>query len=194
MTLPTLAEVHPPLTTAEAARNNVLARKQAKQTEAMTIAERIRNNVAEGGNVTANRLRVAMGDDPEPEVLPDAEQLNKVRSEINALTTVFPGVDGAYQREKSIASQKLCAAVAPDHTALVKDFASKLAALHASHIRYVGFLDAVESTQASLGSLRPVSPNALGFPLDRSGAYYWAFAEFRENGHISINEIPREIR
>lgn len=194
MNLPTLTEVHPPLIAMEAARNNVLAKKQAQQTEAMTIAERIRNNSPEGGNATANRLRVLMGETPEPEVLPDPEQLNKLRSEIDALNRGFPGIDGAFQREKSIASQKLCAAVAPDHTALVKDLASKLAALHASHIRYVEFLDAVESTQASIGSLRPVSPHALGHPRDKSGPYYYAFKEFIENGHIGINDVPRETR
>ena len=119
MKIPALKDVHPPLGIAEAKRADGYARISALRTEAITIGKRIDDSAPLQGNADENKLRAAVGDKPLPEVLPDHEQLAKVRDEITVLANASQYLDGVYQREKAIASQKLCEAASGEHTAHV---------------------------------------------------------------------------
>ena len=192
--LPNLETVHPPYAEGIATYNRVNTTKAEKQAAALAISERVRTNRSESGNIEENRLRVLKGLEAEPEVLPDADQLVKVRKEIEAINRNLPGLHGEVQQEKQVASRLLCQSVEGDHAALVTDFFTKLSALNVAHCAYVDFLDAVEATGASTGSLRPIWPSAFGHPRDASAAYHWAFKEGRENGHINYSVIPKAVR
>jgi hypothetical protein len=160
----------------------------------MEAAERIRTLKPHPGNAEINRVRALVGDQTLPEVLDDAALLGQLRRSIVEIDRAFPTIDGEYQRENAIASRKLCEAVAPEHTVRVKKIASDLAALHGSLTDYFDFLSAVENTGASTSALRPVFPNGIGHPRDASGPFHWFFKEMRENGHISMKEIPECVR
>jgi hypothetical protein len=188
-----LEEIHPPLADANRVANKVSARIMALKASTATIIERLHANHPEAGNVETNKARVLAGETPLPEVLPDHEQVNKNRSELSTLGNSMQISVGNVQREKGIASTKLGEAFASEHTAFVKEIASNLSTLHASHTAYVNFLDAFENTGASNTYLRPVWPN-VGSPFDNSGAYHWTFKEMRENGHITMKDIPEAVR
>ncbi|MDA9487944.1 hypothetical protein [Bradyrhizobium sp. CCBAU 11361] len=164
------------------------------RSEAIVIGQRIRDGVPKSGNVEANSFRIMRGEKPEPEILSDPDRLDFLRRQINERVRLSAAFDGALQREKAVASNKLCEAVTPEHTALVSDFAAKLSALHAAHTKYVDFLDAVEASGASMSYLRPVWPAAIGHPRDASASYHWTYKEMREHGHITMNQIPEVVR
>jgi hypothetical protein len=156
--------------------------------------ERLHTNSPKYGNVELNNARAIAGLTQLPEVLPDHEQITKDRVELNKLAVSMNIARGKVDLQKAIASTKLCEAVAPEHTALVKDMAAKLSALHASHTAYVNFLDALQNTGSANTYLRPVWPTTIGSPFDTTGSYHWTFKEMRENGHITMKEIPEAIR
>ncbi|MFC7700916.1 hypothetical protein ACFQX9_30070 [Bradyrhizobium sp. GCM10028915] len=194
MKLPDLNSLHPPQAVAQADHARNYAEIAAMRSEAIVISQRIRDGVAQSGNVEQNRFRVMRGEAPETEVLADPERLANLRAQIEARVKASAAFDGALQREKAIASKKLCEALAPEHSELVVDIATKLTALHKAHTAYVDFLDAVEATGASTSYLRPIWPTALGHPKDASATYHWAFKEMREHGHITMNQIPEAVR
>jgi hypothetical protein len=193
MKKPTLEEVHPPL--ADAENDLALANAKAGSLRAaiMTRSERVRSNKEMPGNQAINKIRTALGQDLLAEVLPDREQLAKDSRELAIINSGLHVKFGVVQRHREIASAKLCATVAPEYKALVKDVASKFSALHASLTKKYNFLDEVESTGASTTALNPISPNGL-HPRDTSGVFHWVFKEMREHGHISMQDIPEIVR
>ena len=189
-----LSDIHQPLADETNNLNSIHARSFALKASAALVNERLQANNPEMGNQDLNKAREAAGLTPLPEVLPDHEQIKQDRAEITKLANAMHIGRAKVEREKSVASKILCEAVDDDHTALVKDMASKLSAFHASHAAYVKFLDAVEATGSSNTLLRPVWPSAIGSPFDTSGAYHWTFREMRENGHIAMRDVPEAVR
>jgi hypothetical protein len=189
----TLEEIHPPLAKSFAVANEINATIASLKASTAIAVQRINANRPELGNVDTNAARIIAGQPVLPETLPDYEQVNKNRVELSKLENARHVATASVQREKSAASIKLGTEVAPQHTALVKDMASKLSAFHASHRAYVNFLGTFENTGASNGALRPVWPN-VGSPFDTSGLYHWTFKEMRENGHIAMKDIPEAVR
>jgi hypothetical protein len=188
-----LDETHPPLAAANDTVNKINARTAALKASTAMAIQRIDANQPEKGNVEINAARAISGQPLLPEILPDYQQVDKNRIELSKLENARHMATANVQREKSAASNKLCAEVAPHHTALVKDMASALSAFQLSHTKYVDFLSALEDTGASNTSLNPVWPG-VGHPRDTSGLYHWTFKEMRENGHISMNDIPKAVR
>ena len=189
-----LEDVNPALAPAQADTNTASARITELRADTAIRVARVQAGRPEGGNQEENKRRHILGQTRLPEVLPDEEQINKNREQLTILIAAMPSLAGIVQREKDRASAQLCTQVAGEHTALVKDIASRLSALHASHVRYVEFLDSLENVGASTTSLRPIWPTAIGHPRDSSGMYHWTFKEARENGHIGMKEIPEAVR
>ena len=180
MKLPkTLEELHQPLSVANDELNNQSARVAALRSDTAIRVARIQSNRPEPGNQEENKLRDVLGQTRLPDVLSDVEQVTKNRIELTILTNGMPMRLSAVQREKDVASSKLCDLVASDHRELVKDVASSFSALHGSLTRYFDFLDAIENTGASTTALRPVFPTGF-HPRDASGAIHWAIKEMRE--------------
>jgi hypothetical protein len=195
MKLPkTLEETFQPLAEATDVVNKINTRTHVLRASVALRNERLHTNNPEQGNVDTNKARAIAGLTPLPEILPDHEQIIKDRVELNQLAASMNIARANVDRQKALASAKLCEALTPEHTALVKDMAAKLSALHASHIAYVNFLDALQNTGSSNTHLRPVWPTTIGSPFDTSGTYHWTFKEMRENGHITMKEIPEAIR
>ena len=186
-------ETYPPVGVARADLNNQSARIATLQTENIQRGARIRSNNTRPGNRDENMQRAILGQQLLPEVLSDNEQFAKNEAELAILVRGLPGKVGNLQREKDVASKTLCAMVADDHKALVKDVAANLSAFHASLTTYFDFLDKVEATGASTTALRPIYPNGL-HPRDTYGTLHWTFKEMRENGHITMSDIPEAVR
>jgi hypothetical protein len=194
MKLPkTLEEIHPPLADATDVINKINTRTHVLRASVALRTERLHTNSPEQGNVELNNARAIAGLTQLPEILPDHEQIVKDRAELNKLAASMNIARANVDRQKALASTKLCEAIAPEHTALVKDMAAKLAALHASHTAYVKFLDALQNTGSANTYLRPVWPTTIGSPFDTSGSYHWTFKEMRENGHITRRSTPMEL-
>jgi hypothetical protein len=185
----TLEEFDPSLAVAYSELNNQSARAATLRPDIISRKQRISSNNIQMGNQAENNQRAILGQPPVPEALSDYQQLEKDEQELTALTKSMQSKVGLVQRQKDIASAKLCAMVAPEYTVFVKDVASKMSALHASLTKKYNFLDELESTGASTTALNPISPNGL-HPRDTSGILHWAFKEMRENGHISMRDKP----
>jgi hypothetical protein len=189
----TLEEVHPPLDAATTKLTRQSARAASLRANIIARNERVRLNQAVLGNKEENNRRAILGDELLPEVLSDREQEEKDRSELANLDRALPSTAGEVQRQRDIASAKLCAQVSPEYTALVKDFARDFAACHGALTRIYDFTDKIESMRASTTALNPISPNGL-HPRETSGIFHWTFREMRENGHISMRDIPEAVR
>jgi hypothetical protein len=188
-----LDETHPPLAAANDAANEINATIASLKASTAIAVQRINANRPELGNVDTNAARAISGQPLLPEILSDYQLVDKNRIELSKLENARHMATANVQREKSAASIKLCAEVAPHHTALVKDMASALSAFQLSHTKYVDFLSGLEDTGASNTSLNPVWPGT-GHPRDASGLYHWTFKEMRENGHITMKDIPESVR
>ncbi|MBB5053055.1 hypothetical protein HNQ36_003046 [Afipia massiliensis] len=191
--IPTLEERHPRLRTLLEDQNGIFTRIKEKTAEKIEISERIRDNPSPG-NGEINRLKRLLNQPTDPDVKPDRERLPELVSDIESLKLASAVIDDAIQQERRVASRLICEDVSGEHTVHVKDFAAKIVALHAAHERYVKFLDAVESTGASLSPLQPVSPYTLGHPASVNGTYYWSMREFLDNGHITKRELPKAFQ
>ena len=194
MKMPTLEEIHPPLDAATTKLTRQSSRATSLRANAIARNERDRLKQAVLGNKEENNRRAILGEELLPEALSDREQGEKDRAELANIDRAMPSTAGEVQRQRDIASAKLCAKLLPEYTALVKDVASTGSAFHASLTRKFDFLDAVESYRnASTTALRPIFPTGL-HPRDASGTLHWTFKEMRENGHISMREIPEAVR
>lgn len=188
-----LEDLNPLLAPAITERDKESTIISALTADTMTRLARVRANRPDPGNRDENQRREVLGLGRLPDVLSDPEEIEKNRIELTIRRNKMPILCDAVQKQKDIASKLLCEEVAPDHTAHVKDVNKNLSGLHGSLTRYFDFLNNVENTGASTTALSPIFPTGL-HPRDTSGIFHWTFKEMRENGHISMREIPEAVR
>jgi len=165
-----------------------------KKAECAEIRARMTNEPS-AGNAQEVRVRQLLGNGTaKAVVLPDPQRLNELLVALDDLNTAIAILDAQIETETRVASVKLCEAAKPEHSALAKKFAGNIMELHAAHLDYLKFIDAIEDRGASTISLGRVSPHWLGHPRDASGGYHYALKDFVEAGHISKNEIHEAIR
>lgn len=193
MKIPKLTERNPRLGELESKRNGLHAEKASKVAEAAVVRVRLQQ-APNNGNAAENRVRHLLGEAPLPSAAPDMSRLEALLTELHDLNKAISILDASIQNEKAIASRAVCSEVKPEVTRLGKNFAKALVALHSTHSEYIKFLDSVEDTGASIGSLGRVWPSGLGHFADRSGTYHYAFREFLETGLIDKASIPEAVR
>ncbi|MCX7308979.1 MAG: hypothetical protein NTZ72_13965 [Afipia sp.] len=193
MKIPTPEDLSPALREKQKQRREIAATINIKKHEATIIAARIANKKENPGNVDSNRMKRLLNQETDEDVLPDREQLNKLRQELETLDSALRAIDGSILNEKITASVLVCDNVRQEHTRLAKQFATKLLALHSAHEEYANFVEAVDDTGTRTGSLGVIHPTFLGSPRDHSGCYHFALRDFADAGHISRTDIPESV-
>jgi hypothetical protein len=192
MKIPTPIELHPRLTELESKRNTLHIERTAKVAEAAIIRARIQKSPS-NGNVAENRVRVILGESPLPDSAPDMTRLEQLLLELNDLNRAIGILDGAIQKEKTVASRLVLNAVKPHVTILGTTFAKAFLDLHAAHLDYNKYIDAVENVGVSVSGLR-VCPNGVGFPTDLSGQYSYGIRDFIDAGFLQTSDMPKVLR
>jgi predicted RNA-binding Zn ribbon-like protein len=147
------------------------------------------------GNDQENRIRALIGETTAKATrLPDTERLDQLLRDLTDLNAAVSIIDAQVDVEMRAASVALCEAVAPEHSALARKFATKMIELHAAETAYLKFVDSVEDTGASTTSLSRMPRSWLGSPLDPSSGYHHFLKESVDAGHIAKAAVPESIR
>lgn len=193
MKIPTPLEKSPQLSLLVDQQREINSKITELTAEAQGVRARLNAKQPDGGNVEANSLQRLLGKKVGPDILPDAERLPRLLTELDRLKVAQQSLYSAVRAETAAASRLVCEHVQPEHGRLAKQFATKILELHKAHTEYVEFCDAVENTGAQTSALGLVQPLAF-HPRDPSSAYFYAMKSFREAGFVERNQIPETIR
>jgi hypothetical protein len=160
--------------------------------ECAVIRERIQRCAIDPGNDHSNRVNKLLGRPTMPVVDSDEVRLRALLVELTDFQNAAHAVDAAILTETRLASNKMLDAVKPEASRLGSDFAKAFLALREAHLKYVKFVDDVDSTCTNVESLR-VYPPGLSDPSDRSGNYAYGLREFVNAGLISKSMAPEYI-
>ena len=146
------------------------------------------------GNAAENRVRAILGETVQPETSPDISKLEEMLREVTVRNKTIAILDGLITTAKAVASRLLCEAQKPEVTKRGKAFAKAFVELHAAQLEYHGYLDRIQDTGASIGSLPNVFISGLGNAKDRSGQYWYGMKDFIEAGYLSPSDKPKELQ
>jgi hypothetical protein len=192
--IPRPDELHPPLRAAlekDAELSLSLAPLMARAAE-LRAKER-QNGPASMNAAEENRIRALTGQPPLLTQTNEKSELEGVLIEIQDRKNARERLDGIIQKEKAVASRLVCQEVRPEVMRLGKKFADAMLNLYSCHSEYDKFLDAVENTGTSIGSLKRVWPTGLGSPADPSGQYHYFLRDCLEAGLLGKASIPAEV-
>jgi hypothetical protein len=190
--IPKPAELNPRLSELEGKSNTLHAEKAAMVAEAAIIRTRIQQSPS-NGNVAENRVRKILGEPSLPDAAPDMTRLEQLLLKLDDLNRAIGILYGAIQKEKTVASRLVCEAVRPEVTKLGTAFARAFLALHAAQHKYHDYLDQIQDTGASVGSLPHVFISGLGSSRDRSGTFMYGTKDFIEAGYLTPSDMPKVL-
>ncbi|PVE26436.1 hypothetical protein DC522_01345 [Microvirga sp. KLBC 81] len=162
--------------------------------------EAVKNEILEhkaNPTVTPQQQRVAeiLGDEIAPKAgaeLPTRLQaLTKRRSDLDAAQVELTR---RISEERGRASRLVCDQVRDHHKQLVKNICEKLLVLHEAHIAYAQFTNALSAEDVAWTALHPMFPSLLGNPHDNQSRAALYLREAAQNGFISRDDIPKELR
>jgi hypothetical protein len=181
----------PPLPPLRAKRAELYVEKTRKIAECAVITARAQE-APDPGNAHERRVAQILGGNPVAVELPDVDQLQAKRREIEAINAAIGILDSEIQTEERLASIRMLEALKPDIVQSGKQFAKDYLALRDSHLAYVKLVDAIEEAGGNVSTLR-ITPAGLSDPRDRSGNYQYALREFAEAGFVSHSVVPKAI-
>ena len=182
----------PRLTELVSKRNAEYAKKTTLIAEIASIRARMAKESPSDGNAADNRVRAILGEAILPDTAADMPRLEALLRELNTLSKAIGILDGLIVSEKAVASRLLCESEKPEVTRRGKAFAKAFLDLHAAQLEYHRYLDKIQDTGASIGSLPHVFINGLGDAKDRSGQFWYGMKDFIEAGYLS--ELPKELQ
>ena len=192
MKIPNPTVLNPRIGELEAKRTPLHAEKSAKVAEAAIIRARIQQSPS-SGNAAENRVRAILGEAPLPDAAPDMSRLEQLLLELNDLNKAIAIIESKIREEKIVASRMVLDAVKPDVGRLGTTFAKAFLELHAAHLGFNKFIDAIEDVGVSVTALR-LCPNGVGFPTDLSGQYMYGIRDFIDAGFLQKSDMPKVLQ
>jgi hypothetical protein len=179
----------------------LVSKRNAEQVEKTTMIAEIANMRARmatessgAGNAAENRVRAILGEAVQPDTTPDISKLEAMLQELNIRNRTIAILDDLITTEKAAASRLLCKAEKPEVDKRGKAFARAFVELHAAQLEYHDYLDRIQDTGASIGSLPNVFISGLGNAKDRSGQYWYGMKDFIGAGYLSPSDKPKELQ
>jgi hypothetical protein len=161
-------------------------------TQAMVARAQEREDAGTSGNTAEeNRIRELMGQPPLLNVSNKSE-LQTVLQKIQDIKVARGRIAGRIQKERAIASRMVCDEVRDDVDKLGTAFADAFVALYAAQNAYHSYLEKIQDTGASIGSLPHIFITGLGSAKDKSGTFVYGMKDFIEAGYLS--ELPKELQ
>jgi hypothetical protein len=193
VTIPTPAQLHPRIRELETKLSILQAKQIAMKAEAAIIRARMQD-APSNGNAYDNRVRLILGEAPIPTTAPDAERLDELLRDLQAVNSAIGVLVHDIYNQKQMGSRLVCDAVRPEVVKRAKVFAKAFIALHAAHADYDGFIDSIEGNGTNVASLNRIFINSLGSTRDPCAGYHYSLMDFVDGKIISREELPVAVR
>lgn len=193
MKIPRPEELHPPLREALKKDTELSLSMAPLAARAAVLRAQEREKQNDGDNPSDNnRIRALTGEALVPETRGKSE-LENVLLSLQDRNAARGRLAGIKRNELAIASRMVCEAVRPEVTKRGAAFAKAFVALHAAQNEYHSYLEQIQDTGASIGSLPNVFISGLGSARDRSGTYMYGIKDFIEAGYLSPSDMPKAL-
>lgn len=201
-----LDAVSPELAAARARRNELTLKQSSLQLELNELAHELANfraSEAAGRRPVdheADRRVAALVDGVAPVAVqppPHMAALEKIKQknqEVDDIKKAIEILDDRISKLVWSASAKVCEKVAPIYAERVAAVARALIKLHAEHVLYDDFADAMNNERVWWAQLNPMPPRFLDASRDKNGNVARYLKEAAASGFISADEIPERLR